>query len=121
VTVTILPPTSLEFEWSPPSEEERNGPLTGYRLVLEWEVGQEDRVDTSETNYTFTGLQEGTTYTCSIAAHTSIGIGPYHNIIITLPSATTSGPRDISTGTPDKDSIIRTKAEPGVTLPFTLH
>jgi hypothetical protein len=77
----------LEFEWSPPSEEERNGPLTGYRLVLEWEMEREDRVDTSDTNYTFTGLQEGTTYTCSIAAHTSVGIGPYHNITITTPTA----------------------------------
>ena len=89
VRTTVVYPTSLVLEWSPPSEEERNGPLTGYSVVLEWEEGQEHRVDTADTNYTFTELQQGTTYHCSIAARTSVGTGPYYTITISIPPATT--------------------------------
>lgn len=88
---TVLSPTSLLFEWSPPSEEDSNGPLTGYSVVLlEWEVGQEHRMDTADTNYTFTELQQGTTYHCSIAASTSVGTGPYRNLTIATPVSTDS-------------------------------
>ena len=69
----------LQLEWSPPSEENRNGIITGYRLVLDWDRGQEIRADTTDTNYIFIGLQQGTDYYYRIAAETSIGTGPFSN------------------------------------------
>ena len=39
VRTVSLSPISFLLEWDPPLEEDRNGVLTGYRLVLEWEVG----------------------------------------------------------------------------------
>ena len=84
--VPALSPTSLVLEWSPPLEEERNGPITGYSVVLEWEVRQQHRVNTTDTSHTFTELHPDTTYHCSIAAYTSVGIGPYHNTTTVTPT-----------------------------------
>ena len=84
-----LSPTSFLLEWDPPLEEDRNGVLTGYRLVLEWEVGQEYRVNTTHTSYNFTQLQQGTTYYCAVAAYTAIGTGPYYRTSVSTPIAPT--------------------------------
>ena len=88
VHVSSLAPTSLRVEWSPPSEEERNGLITGYSVLLEWQAGQE-LVNTSHTSHTFTELHPQTTYHCSIAAYTSAGMGPYYNITATTATLTT--------------------------------
>ena len=88
VRTVSLSPTSFLLEWDPPLEEDRNGVLTGYRLVLEWEVGQEYRVNTTHTSYNFTQLQQGTTYYCAVAAYTVIGTGPYYRTSVSTPIAT---------------------------------
>ncbi len=71
---------SFRLEWRPPSEEHRNGVITGYGLLLEWGRGQKRRVNTTDTHYTFTGLQQGTYY-CKISAKTRIGTGPASIIV----------------------------------------
>ncbi len=71
---------SLKLEWSPPSEENRNGVITGYRVWLDWDVRQSIlRIYVSDTHHTFTGLQQDTTYYYTIAAETSAGTGPFSN------------------------------------------
>ena len=90
VRTVSLSPTYFLLEWDPPLEEDRNGVLTGYRLVLEWEVGQEYRVNTTHTSYNFTQLQQGTTYYCAVAAYTAIGTGPYYTTSVSTPFAPTS-------------------------------
>ena len=92
------------MEWDPPLEEDRNGVLmiTGYRLVLEWEVGQEYRVNTTHTSYNFTQLQQGTTYYCAVAAYTAIGTGPYYRTSLSTPVAPTPTP---SITTPASSSL----------------
>ena len=90
-----LSPTSFLLEWDPPLEEDRNGVLTGYRLVLEWEVGQECRMNTNHTSYNFTQLQQGTTYYCSVAAYTAIGTGPYYRTSVSLSSVATTNSNGI--------------------------
>ena len=90
VRTVSLSSTSFLLEWDPPLEEDRNGVLTGYRLVLEWEVGQEYRVNTTHTSYNFTQLQQGTTYYCAVAAYTAIGTGPYYRTNVSTSFAPTS-------------------------------
>ena len=92
-----LSPTSFLLEWDPPLEEDRNGVLTGYRLVLEWEVGQEYRVNTTHTSYNFTQLQQGTTYYCAVAAYTAIGTGPYYRTSLSTPNVKVSSPHTYPT------------------------
>ncbi len=95
--------STVQLEWSPPSEEHRNGVITGYRLLLEWGRGQERRVNTTDTHYTFTGLQQGTTYYYTIAAETSVGTGPFANrsqvLTPTEPSTTGSATGNVPQGT----------------------
>ena len=68
--------TALEFSWSPPAEENRNGFITGYTLSCQPPSEQlpADFSDTGEQ--TLDGFIPGTEYICSIAASTSVGIGP---------------------------------------------
>ena len=103
-----LSPTSFLLEWDPPLEEDRNGVLTGYRLVLEWEVGQEYRVSTTHTSYNFTQLQQGTTYYCAVAAYTAIGTGPYYRTNVSTPIAPTSTPSITTPGPTSPDTSTHT-------------
>ena len=104
VRIVSLSPTSFLLEWDPPLEEDRNGVLTGYRLVLEWEVGQEYRVNTTHTSYNFTQLQQGTTYYCAVAAYTAIGTGPYYRTNVSIPIAPT--PMTLSSQQPSSVATI---------------
>ena len=71
---------SFQLEWSPPPEEDRNGIITGYTLQLGGNgVEFQFRVGTTHTNYTFSALQQGTTYLYAIAAETIEGTGPFSN------------------------------------------
>ena len=106
-----LSPTSFLLEWDPPLEEDRNGVLTGYRLVLEWEVGQEYRVNTTHTSYNFTQLQQGTTYYCAVAAYTAIGTGPYYRTNVSTPIAPTPTP---SITTPASSSLTPFTSAPSL-------
>ena len=112
VRTVSLSPTSFLLEWDPPLEEDRNGVLTGYRLVLEWEVGQEYRVNTTHTSYNFTQLQQGTTYYCSVAAYTAIGTGPYYRTSFSTPFApttiTSSSQQPSSVATTNSNGIVCT-------------
>ena len=101
VTEVWVSSSSLWLEWRPPSEDERNGVITGYRLLLEREGGQEVRVHTPNTHYNFTGLQQSTTYYYAIAAETSEGTGPFSNrtSVLTLAEETTMYPNTQTTGT----------------------
>ena len=106
VRIVSLSPTSFLLEWDPPLEEDRNGVLTGYRLVLEWEVGQEYRVNTTHTSYNFTQLQQGTTYYCAVAAYTAIGTGHYYRTNVSTPIAPT--PMTLSSQQP---SLVATNSD----------
>ena len=117
-----LSPTSFLLEWDPPLEEDRNGVLTGYRLVLEWEVGQEYRVNTTHTSYNFTQLQQGTTYYCAVAAYTAIGTGPYYRTSLSTPIAPTPNVFTPNVSTPNvsvsNDSApIAITPTPSITTP----
>lgn len=71
---------SIQLDWIPPSEKDRNGVITGYRILLDRDMGQAFlRGYSISTQYSFTGLQEGTTYYYRIAAETIVGTGPYSN------------------------------------------
>ena len=81
--------------WTPPPERTSNGTIiiiTGYTVLLEWGEDYEVRVHTSHTYYTFRGLQQDTTYYCTVAAETNVGIGIHSNttVVLTQTEATTS-------------------------------
>jgi len=79
---------SFVLEWSPPLEEERNGIIIGYELILEWDMVQKQsrRQNTTHNSHSFTELDQNTTYRFSVAAYTVKGIGPRINgTVTTLP------------------------------------
>ena len=69
------------ISWDPPPFDDQNGILTYYLLLITQEqFNISDMVinTTSDvTTYTVTGLEEYNNYTCSVAAATRIGPGPY--------------------------------------------
>ena len=73
---------SVYLSWRPPSPEYHNGDLTGYNVTFTATNSEEVLTTFSAINSTrITSLYPFTTYTISVAAATSVGIGPYSTAI----------------------------------------
>ena len=75
---------SVTLNWNPPRIEEQNGVIISYTInVTEAGNGQlvQRIVPSSETDISISPLFPFTTYLCSIAASTSVNIGPFSTIL----------------------------------------
>ena len=79
ITVSPTSPFMAELFWSPPLLEEQNGVIINYVItVTDTETGDEFQLSTSSNMLTIANnLMPYTTYTCVIAAETSVGLGPF--------------------------------------------
>jgi hypothetical protein len=73
-------PDSVVFSWVPPSEELRNGVITGYKVSCVANSSQignpiTETVGLNVEMATVQGLTPATHYICSLAARTSAGFG----------------------------------------------
>ena len=79
-------PTSLSLQWLPPPEDDHNGIIIAYSVNIT-HVSTGDSVeftDIQEPYLTIESLRPYTQYSCSVAAHTVIGMGPYSIPILAL-------------------------------------
>lgn len=78
---------SLVLNWATPLPPDVNGIVTDYTISVTSSVGNSSlQVGSNATSYTLTSLRPHVTYTCVVAAHTSIGQGPFTtSITITTP------------------------------------
>ena len=60
---------------------DQNGAITEYTVRWSLVTGEQDEYTTTNTNITVTDLSPYTTYVWTIAASTSVGIGPYSTAI----------------------------------------
>ena len=69
---------SIFLSWDPLPPEDQNGIILGY-LINITDISSEDTLQfSSDThNLTIESLRPYTTYTCLVAAYTSIGMGPF--------------------------------------------
>ena len=76
--ITVQGPRTLTFSWDPPSEDLRNGVITGYLLSCDPQPeGLPKMYNQSEgVNITIGGFEVHTNYTCIVSAFTSAGVGP---------------------------------------------
>ena len=78
--------SSITVQWGPVDCIHRNGDITGYSVQY-GEVGERavDEIvsgDFSGGMYTISGLTPFATYSFQVAAETSVGPGPYSDIVI---------------------------------------
>ena len=69
---------SIFLSWDPLPTEDQNGIILGY-LINITDISREDTLQfSSDThNLTIESLRPHTTYTCLVAAYTSVGMGPF--------------------------------------------
>ena len=69
---------SIFLSWDPLPPEDQNGIILGY-LINITDISREDTLQfSSDThNLSIESLRPHTTYTCLVAAYTSIGMGPF--------------------------------------------
>ena len=69
---------SIFLSWDPLPPEDQNGIILGY-LINITDISREDTQQfSSDThNLTIESLRPHTTYTCLVAAYTSVGMGPF--------------------------------------------
>ncbi len=69
---------STVLTWDPPPYENQNGVIISYVIdVTVIETGETFVIISNDTLLSVTGLRPYRTYICTIAASTSIGLGPY--------------------------------------------
>ena len=75
---------STLLSWQPPIESEQNGVITSYTITLTDSRSSQviqRTVPSSQTSLTVDSLLPFTTYSCSIAASTSVGLGPFSTFL----------------------------------------
>ena len=79
--------TEIIFTWSPPKQEDQNGVITNYLLdVTALDRNHTLQITATNTTAHVDNLKPYTTYTCTVAAETISGLGPYSfPITITMP------------------------------------
>ena len=84
LTVVSHSSTELTLSWSLPPEEGRNGLITGYSInITNNATGEVEIHSITVTRLSVPSLSPYTTYICSVAAQTSVGLGPYVSIAVT--------------------------------------
>ena len=74
----VLNPTSVMLTWSPPPTADQNGVITAYTVIItNSDMSERDVYVTNMTTITVASLNPYTTYEYSVAANTTVGIGPY--------------------------------------------
>ena len=88
VGVQPLDSTSLVVSWEPPQLELRNGVIQRYTIrITELETGAVTTLYTEETTVNVTSLHPFYTYSCSVAAETTV-LGPFsYPVEIQLPES----------------------------------
>ena len=82
VNHSSLTPTSrsILLEWEPPLLEERNGNIIQYTIeLIQLDRGLNQTLTTTNTTLTVLGLHPYSVYRYRLAAHTSVGKGPFSN------------------------------------------
>lgn len=77
-TPITLTSRSIALQWEPPFPEDRNGPITGYRINVSMvERGETFSITSVTPHLHLDMLLPYTTYVFTIAASTEVGYGPY--------------------------------------------
>lgn len=75
--------TTLILSWQPPAPEDRNGVIISYTLSCTSDEGSSITLTlTAILGISLYELSPDTTFTCQIAASTSVGIGPYSETLM---------------------------------------
>lgn len=83
ISIATVTSKSALITWIPPADEEKNGIITSYTVsLLEAEREEEIYLQTKMVSINVTGLMPFTTYFVSIAASTSVGIGPFGTMLV---------------------------------------
>lgn len=93
-SVTVNDSRSLVLDWTTPLPQDVNGIVTDYTInVISSIVNSSFQIGSNVTTYTLTSLRPYITYTCIVAAHTSIGRGPFStNVTLTTPEDAPEAP-----------------------------
>ncbi len=93
-TVRINSSRSLVLNWAFPLPPDVNGIVTGYTLRVTSSIGNSSfLIGSNVANYNLTSLRPYVSYTCSIAAHTFIGQGPFStDMTLTTPEDNPEAP-----------------------------
>ena len=76
----VLGPTTISLSWQPPPPESQNGIITSYTILITEVVTNTNTTyqrEGSRTELLITGLHPYYDYSCTVAAATLIGLGPF--------------------------------------------
>ena len=81
LAVANISATSITASWQAPSQDQHNGIIRHYTVVLQDTVSGKETTWTSlGTTTTISGLRPFTSYSCKVAAYT-VSLGPYSALV----------------------------------------
>ena len=90
ITRTEVAADSVYLHWSSPTQENQNGVIIGYTVVIRSVQVRNISIASDSTEYTLEAADPYTDYQLSVAAVTSVGQGPFSAAVHvkTLPAGT---------------------------------
>ena len=82
-----LTSTNLSISWEPPPIDDQNGIILGYNVTYTPDNGVSKDTTTNDTMIVINDLLIYTDYNVSVAAHTSVGTGPFDSIVVRTDSS----------------------------------
>ena len=81
VTIDSVEPQGFNISWMPPADDDRNGIITYYTIsITDIENNIIITLNQTDTQSTVSSLTPFTRYEVKVAAHTSVGRGPFSAI-----------------------------------------
>ena len=106
LTVEATTAESITLSWSPPDVQSQNGIITGYLInVTAIGTGATFQVSSTTTNLVIQSLRPFTTYSFTIAAMNSAGIGPFSTPLTVQTNETGKSYIVTILGSPDKCNV----------------
>ena len=82
LNVSFITSTSALLTWIQPLQSEQNGVITGYNIsLIDTTTGHEIYLVSHNISISVDSLHPYTIYQYRIAAFTSVGLGPYSNLV----------------------------------------
>nr|CAH7726112.1 unnamed protein product [Callosobruchus chinensis] len=95
VSAGIFNDTAGWVRWSPPPPQHCNGVIIGYRVQIKGSIMTSMTLNATTTSIKISNLTVGGAYSARVAALTSVGLGPYSNLVPLLSSPRAQSPRTL--------------------------
>ncbi|KAK9877171.1 hypothetical protein WA026_016919 [Henosepilachna vigintioctopunctata] len=95
ITAGVFNETAGWVKWSPPPPQHHNGVISGYKIQIKGSTVRSILINATTTSVLISNLTNGKQYSARVSALTSVGQGPFSNLVPLLTASRAQSPRTL--------------------------